>query len=126
MELEIFDSSRLTMGRISKPAIHIQKSGLFTLNKKAVETMCLTEASTLSLVHDKSNPRDWYLMRDPNGVVLRKAAGNMKFNAKPGRDRIIESLNIKDPNRMLRFYLATDPTQHEDKMLWAILTSKLI
>jgi len=125
MEIEIFDSSVLKPGRLYRPTVHVSKSGLFTFNPLAVEQLNLAIGNTISFVRDKINPRDWYIMRDPNGLVLReKQKGQLMCNAKIVRDLMHEALGAKLKNESMKFLVAKEPTQHKDKMLYAILTTK--
>lgn len=125
MEIEIFDSSVLKPGRIYRPAVHVSKAGLFAFNPQAVEQLNLAAGNTISFVRDKTNPRDWYILRDPNGLTLReKKNGQLMLNAKIVRDLIFESVGVKPKNGSMKFLVAKEPVQHKDKMLYAILTTK--
>ena len=125
MEIEIYDSSILKSGRLYRPAVHINKGGVFTFNPQAVESLNLAIGNTISFVRDKTNPRDWYIMRDPNGLPLReKAKGQLLVNAKLVSELMFETLGAKQKNGSMKFLVAKEPTQHKDKILYAILTTK--
>lgn len=125
MEIEIFDSSNLKSGRLYRPAVHINKSGVFTFNPQAVEQLNLAVGNTISFVRDKTNPRYWYILRDPNGIPLReKTKDQLACNAKLVRELMYEALGAKLKNESMKFLVAKEPTQHKDKMLYAILTTK--
>lgn len=125
MEIEIYDSSILKSGRLQRPAVHINKGGLCTFNPQAVESLNLASGNTISFVRDKTNPRDWYILRDPNGLALReKTKGQLIVNAKLVRELMFETLGAKQKNGSVKFLIAKEPAQHKDKMLYAILTTK--
>jgi len=125
MEIEIFDSSNLKTGRLYRPAVHINKGGVFSFNPQAVEALNLASGNTISFVRDKSNPRDWYILRDPNGLPLReKNKGQLIVNAKLVREMMFDALGAKQKNGSMKFLVAKEPTQHKDKMLYSILTTK--
>ncbi len=125
MEIEIYDSSIVKSGRLYRPAVQINKGGVFTFNTQAVESLNLASGNTISFVRDKTNPRDWYILRDPNGLPLReKTKGQLICNAKLVRELMFDTLGAKQKNGSMKFLVAKEPTQHKDKMLYAILTTK--
>ncbi len=125
MELEIFDSSNVRSTRTYSPAIHINKFGVFSFNPQAVELLTLTKGATISFVRDKDNPRDWFILRDPNGMVLRtNTKGNLIVNAKFVREKMFTSLNSKLGSGSMKFRIAIEPVQYKDKMMYPIITSK--
>lgn len=129
MEIEIFDSKSIKHRRVNGAALSVNVKGRFEINKTAVETLNLEDGCKISFVHDKKNPRDWYLFRDPNGVTTRvySKTGSLLFNSMQLRKLIYESIGSPEAkNGKMRFSIATQPTQHKEMIMYAILTSKLL
>jgi hypothetical protein len=125
MEIEVFDSKSARATRIYKPSISISKIGVFTLNKLAVEALNLVAGNTISLVRDKSNPRDWYIMRDHSGITLRQVDnGCLAFNSGLIRSLMHDSFGNESKNGRMRFPVSKEPVQFKDKIMYAIITSK--
>lgn len=87
--------------------------------------MNLLDGANISFVRDRKNPKDWYVLRDPDGVKLRNNKNQLKGSHGIVRKEI-DKLFPAYKGKTIRFKMATEPTQSNGHMMYAILTSKPI
>lgn len=87
--------------------------------------MNLQEGATISFVRDRENPKDWYILRDPDGIKLGLNKNQLKGSHSTVRKEI-DKVFPAYKGKTIRFKMATEPTQCNGFMMYAILTSKPI
>lgn len=127
MKLQIYNRKDLLKGKNTNPCISITPKGLWTINVSACRAINFEPGTQISIVQDIDSPRDFYLMRDPNGIKLREKKDFLEFNSKKMREILIDALRVDAQKvKTIKFIVATQPVQHEDKIMYAILTSRMI
>lgn len=126
MEIKVFNNLVNKRRGSGKPCLHISESGIFNFNKQACYQLNLVKGTTISIAQDETNPRDWYFFRDPKGLELRHYKGKdtiLSFSSKLIRDCIFKSVGTIQKHGSMSFLLATEPTQHNELIMFAILTN---
>ena len=109
------------------PAIGVTlKTGVFTLNRAAINKLDLKHGDMVQFHQDEDNPEDWYIEKvKANGFVLREAGKscNLVFNSKPLALSIFESVAYEKSGGRMPI---GEEFIHGKSHLWAVVTAKLL
>ena len=108
------------------PALGVtSRTGVFTLNRAAINKLDLKPGDMVQFHQDEDNPEDWYIEKvKSNGFVLREAGkNNLCFNSKPLALSIFESVAYEKPTGRMPI---GEEYIHGKSHLWAVVTAKLL
>lgn len=111
--------------RYPYPVIRFTKNGSFFLNNVAIDSLHLQDGERISFVNDKKNTRDWYILRDPDGVPIKLKKSAAKGCYMKVRNILGRQLNVPK-NEGFRLRIASEPSLDNGMSMYAILTSKLV
>lgn len=135
MKLKKIAPSNTAVVRSTTSFISINMRGIICFNKTAFEALGLQDGCACIFHQDEDEPSDWYVeFVEEDGYILRdlgKASKGLAFNSKASADLIAQSLcDMKgvdiDNVRSLSIRIATEPTKHEGKELYALLAGSVI
>lgn len=127
LSLERFDRTNTIGGTRSErpPAITMNKTGNFRLNKALVDMMKLKSGAGIAFHQDKVESADWYVERDDkNGFVLREGKnGALQFNTTPLFHKLTACVDgAEDGGTML---VSTEVVRNGTMLLYSLITSSL-
>jgi hypothetical protein len=126
MELNIFNKANCRQ-LVTEPAVRITTGGAIVINKKALDLMELVENNSISIAQDKQRPKDWYIFRDADGLVIKKKSSTTEsigISSSFICNEIKTSLGL-DKKKNYSFLVAPQPTVENGKTIWALITSKI-
>ncbi len=123
LKLKTFTKLNSSKAILIAPCISFSKIGTIRFNQSAIQLLGIKAGDKVCLHQDESRPKDWYISKsDINGFDLRKASNDatLLFNSSVLVKVFKSSIGSESPSR---FKIAQEPTEQENVIYYAILTS---
>lgn len=100
------------------------KTGVIYISKRTSGILGLDENQRVSFVNSKSEPLDWFIVKDEKGFVIKfdSARKSLRVHHKGLCSKIMESIGVTKATKQ-RFLLAGKPTavKGDSKVYYALL-----
>ncbi len=110
-------------GRETKPKIRMGKTGYIYITKKVSAMMEISIGDKVSLHQDEENPKDWFISKDENGIILKgkKEEGVLIFHLTEAVKKIFTECEIT--SKSISFVVSQTPIELNNIKYYPIITS---
>jgi hypothetical protein len=125
MNLQTFNATTMPNERQSNtsPKISINPKGVFSLNRKALELMKLSEKDKVGISQDADDPVNWYIHKDVEGFDLRSLNQGyltLGFNNVSLKNAMFEAMELQ-PDKKKQCIISRQCTKVGKVELWPII-----
>lgn len=108
-----------------EPSVRLTKGGVIIINAAAMKKMEFVAGNRISFAQDKQRPKDWYIVRDADGLEIKPKSGTTpSFGVQSSNlcNEILASLGLQKGGNNT-FKIAPAATEVNGKSYWALITS---